>query len=219
MKNISKKTKILSFLIAIIIIVGIVVTLTVGFHFDLRYQATKKITLNLATTFEVKDIKQITDESLANQEVLIQKVEIYEDMVSILAKDITEEQKTNIVNKINEKYGTELSADTIEIKSIPHARGRDILKPYILPFIIATAIILVYLAIRYHSLGTIKVIIKTGMIVVLAQLVLFSLIAITRIPIGRLTIPMVLGVYVLTLVGITSYFEKKRMQKKQEEDK
>ena len=66
MKDISQKTKIVALLIAIIVIVGLIVTLTVGFNFDLRYQETKKIQLYLEKDFEISDIKQITDEVLAN---------------------------------------------------------------------------------------------------------------------------------------------------------
>ena len=47
MKDISQKTKIVALVIAVIVIVGLIVTLTVGFNFDLRYQETKKIQLYL----------------------------------------------------------------------------------------------------------------------------------------------------------------------------
>lgn len=219
MKEISQKTKILALLIAIVIIVGIIVMATIGLNFDLRYQEAKRIELYLEKDFEISDIKEITDEVLQNQSVILQKVEVYEDTVSILAKDITEEQKSNIVNKVNEKYGTELSTDSIEITAIPHTRGRDIVKPYVWPFVIATAIILVYMAVRYYKLGAIKTIIKTAISLVVAQAVLLSVIAIARIPIGRLTIPMVLAVYVLSLVGITGNLEKKLREEKKEEEK
>lgn len=218
MKNISKKVKKLALFIAIIIIiiVGIIVTLTAGFNFDLRYQEAKRIELYLEKEFEVSDIKQITDEVLPNQAVEIQKVEVYEDTVSILAKDITEEQKSNLIDQINEKYETELSADSIEITTIPYTRGRDIIKPYIVPFIVATAIILVYMIVRYFKLGVIKTLLKTVCLLVIAQATLLSVIAITRIPIGRATIPMVLAVYVLTLLGITTKLEKELSKKKKE---
>lgn len=218
MKNINKKTKILVALIAIVIILGIAITLTMGLNFDLKYQETKKIELYLKKDFEISDIKQITNEVMENQPVIIQKVEVYEDTVSITAKDITDEQKTNLVNKLNEKYSAELEADKIEISSIPNTRGRDIIKPYILPFVIATIIILVYMAIRYYKLGAMKTVLKTAGISILAQIILLSVIAITRIPIGRLTIPMVITVYILTLIGITTYFENKLKNKNLEEN-
>ena len=217
MKSMSQKNKILALLIAIIIIIGVIVILAVGFQFDLKYQEAKTIQLYLQKDFEISDIKQITDEMLPNQKVVLQKVEVYEDTVSILAKDITEEQKGNIVNKVNEKYGIALETDDIEITTIPHTRGRDIIKPYMIPFIIATAIILVYMAVRYYSLGMIKTIVKTGVTIVLAQAILISVVAITRIPIGKFTIPLVLMVYVLSLLGITACLEKKLKEKKEEE--
>lgn len=217
MKEINQKTKIVIFLIAIVMIAGIVITVTMGLNFDLRYQEAKRIELYLEKDFEISDIKQITDEVLSNQSVILQKVEVYEDTVSILAKEITEEQKANIINKVNEKYGTELSADSIEITTIPHTRGRDIVKPYVWPFVITTALILVYMAIRYYKLGIIKTILKTVLELVLAQAILLSLLAITRIPIGRLTIPMVLVVYVLSLVAVTADFDKRLKEEKKEE--
>ncbi len=218
MKEISQKTKIVALLVAIIMIVGLIVTLTVGFNFDLKYQQAKKIQLYLEKNFEIADIKQITSEVLPNEKVMIQKVEVFEDTVSIIAKEISEEQRNNLVNKINEKYELELKADQIEITTIPHTRGRDIIKPYITPFLIATILILVYMAVRYYKLGMIKTILKTGLTVVLAQAVLASVVVITRIPIDRLTIPLVLIVYVLSLLGMTSCLEKELSQKKEEEE-
>lgn len=218
MKEISKKTKIIALFIAIVIIAGTIVMVTMGLKFDLKYQEAKRIQLSIGKNFEMTDIEKIANETLQNQEIMIQKIEVYEDTVAILAKDITEEQKTQIINKINEKYGTELSADSIEITTIAHARGRDMIEPYIKPFIIATVIILVYMAIRYYKLGSIKTMIQTALLVVIAQITLLSIMAIVRIPIGRLTIPMVLVIYILSLVGITTYCEKNLREKKKEEE-
>ena len=219
MKNISKKTKIIAFLVTALIIAGIIVTLTIGLNFEMKYQNTKKIQLYLGKEFEISDIKQITDEVFENQEVMIQKVEVFEESVDITTKDITEEQKSNLITKINDKYATELETDNIEIMNIPHTRGRDIIKPYILPFFIATVIILIYMACRFYKLGVFKTILKTGSLLVISQAALLSVMAITRIPIGKLTIPLVLIVYVLTLGIITVDFEKKLSDKKKEEEK
>ena len=219
MKKLNNKTKILILLIVIIIVVGIAITLTKGLNFDLRYEDTKKVELYLQKEFEISDIKQITNEVMPDQPVLIQKVEVFEDSVSIIAKDITDEQKANLIDKVNEKYETEFSSDTIEIESIPHTRGRDIIKPYILPFVIATIIILVYMAIRYYKLGILKTIAETIGILILAQALLLSIMAITRIPVGRVTIPLVIAIYILTLLGITSYFEKKNLDNSKNQTK
>lgn len=217
MKKMTKKQKILSVIIAVIVIAGAIVTGVKGLNYDLRYQETKNIELYIAKDFEIADIKAITDEVMGKSPVIVRKVEVYEDSVSITAKDITDEQKQSIIEKINEKYETELSADSTQIETIPHTRGRDIVKPYIAPFVIATVIILVYVAIRYRKIGVLKTLLKTIATSVVAQAVLLSIIAIIRIPVGRLTIPMIVTVYMLTLVGLTTNFEKKLEIKKEEE--
>ena len=212
------KNKVLILVGIIIIIIGIVITVTKGFNFDLRYEGGKRIELNLQKTFESSDIKQIAKEVIG-QDVVIQKVEIYEDAVSILSKDITEDQKNQIVTKINEKYGTEINAENTEIITVPHTHLRDLAQPYIIPFAIATVVILIYIGIRYYKLNIIKTIAKTIGIVIIWQVILYSIMAITRIPIGRLTIPLTLTIYMLSFVYCTTKFEKDLKQQKQSEEK
>ena len=219
MKQFIKSKQLKIILIALVIIAGIVMIAVKGFNFDLKYQDTQRVELYLKTEFNISDIRQITDEVFGNQKVMIQKVEVFEDSVSITTTSISDEQKSNLITKINEKYGTELTAEDTVVEDIGHTRGRDIIKPYIIPFAIAVIVVLIYLGIRYHKLTTAKVIAKSIGIMTLAQILLFSVIAITRIPIGRLTIPMVILVYLLTLFGITTKFEKDLSKKKLEENK
>lgn len=211
--KLSKKTKIIITIIAIIILIGIAITCTIGLNFDLRYRDSKRMELYLEQDFNISDIKQMTDEVMPGKQVIIQKVEVYEDTVSITAEDITDEEKQSLIDKVNEKYGTTLSAESTQIENIPNTRGRDIVKPYVVPFGIASLIILVYMAIRYRKLGVIKTLLKTVLILIVAQIVLLSIMAITRIPIGIVTIPLVITVYLLTLVGLTTYFEKQLTNK------
>lgn len=215
--KLSKKTKIIITIIAIIILIGIAITCTIGLNFDLRYRDSKRMELYLEQDFNISDIKQMTDEVMPGKKVIIQKVEVYEDTVSITAEDITDEEKQSLIDKVNEKYGTTLAAESTEIETIPNTRGRDIVKPYVVPFGIATLIILVYMAIRYRKLGVIKTLLKTIVIAIVAEMVLLSIMAITRIPIGIVTIPLVITVYLLTLVSLTTYFEKELANKNNKE--
>ena len=119
-----KSTKILIALIAVILVLGTVIIFTKGLAFQLKYQDNKKVEMNLGEEFEEKDIKEITNEVFGNQPVMIQAIEVYKDAVSITTTDITEEQKSELVTKINEKYETEISADDVVIEEISHIRGR-----------------------------------------------------------------------------------------------
>lgn len=201
-------TKILVALITIIILAGACMIGIKGLAFELSKQNSKKIELGLGKQFEEKDIKEIANEVFGNQPVIIEPIEIYKDAVSITTTEITEEQKTNLITKINEKYGTELVAGNIEIEEKAHVKGRDIIKPYIKPFIIISVIVLVYLAIRYKKLNAVKVLGQSFGIIVLAQAVLLGIMAITRMPIGRFTVSAVIIVYILSTYICTAKFEE-----------
>ena len=212
-----KNKKIIIICLLIVLAIGVIMIAVKGLRFDLTYSDAKQLNLYINKQFEVKDVKQITNEILGNKPVKIRKIELYQDAICITASEITEEQKQQIIDKVNEKYGTELKSEDTQIMNLSHVRGREVLKQYILPIIVASIIILIYLVIKYHKLGAFKVLLQTIGIMVLAQLELLSIIAITRFPIGRLTISIALIVYILTLLGITITFEKK-LQKFNEEN-
>lgn len=217
-KEIEKSRLIQIALVAIVLIVGLIMILTIGFNKELKYKKHAQIQLYLEKEFNEEDIIEITNEVFEGQEVIIQEVELYKDTVLISTKSITDEQKTNLINKINEKYETTLAADTTEVQTIPKTRIRDILKQYIWAFAIASAIIIVYMAIRFRKLNVLKVVLKTIFALIISEATLFAVIAITRIPVGRFTVPMVFGMYVLVLAIITSKFENKLAKIKLEEN-
>lgn len=202
------ETKILVAIIAIILVVGTIMIFVKGLAFELRFQDSQKIEINIGKEINRQDIKEITDEVFDGQVVRIQLIEVYKDAVSITTTQITEEQKTQLVTRLNEKFGTETKADDIQIENVSHTRGRDILKPYIAPFIIGSIIILVYLMIRYNKLNCFKVLLQSIGILVMAQLVLLCIMAITRMPIGRFTIPTILTIYILSTYICTAKFEQ-----------
>lgn len=202
-----KETKILVAIIAIILIVGSIMIFTKGLAFELRYRDSQKIEIGLSKEFEEKDIKEIAREVFGNQPIMIQAIEVYKDVVSITTTQISEEQKLDLVTKINEKYEIELSADEIEIEAVANVRGRDIIKPYIIPFAVVTAIILIYLVVRYNKLNSFEVLTQSIGIIILAQLVLLGIMAITRMQIGVFTIPSILLVYMLSTYICTSKFD------------
>lgn len=211
-----KSAKIIIALIAIILIAGTIMLCTKGLVFGLNYEDSKKVEINLGKQFEEKDIKEITNDVFGKQPVLIQAIEVYKDAVSITTTEISDEQKANLITKLNEKYGTDISTDDITIEANAHIRGRDIVKPYIVSFAIATVIVLVYLSIRYYKLNSLKVLTKSIGIMLLAQLILLAIIAIARIPIGVLTMPVVLLIYVLSTYICTTKFDKDLDKKLQE---
>lgn len=218
MEKSTKKTKVICLILAVVIIAGIIVVATTGFNVELNMQKNNRVELYLEKDFEISDIKNITNEVFQNEPVAIQKVEVFGDTVSVTAGEITDEQKQQLVEKVNEKYTLELKAESIETEVIPSEKLRDLINPYIFAFGLATGLIIVYMILRYKKLGLLKIFIKTLCTIVIAQATLFSIIAITRISVGRMTIPMVITVYLATLFILINNFEKK-LDKIKEENK
>ena len=221
-QNIKIKNKsaiILALLILAILVAGTIIICTKGFAFDLNYANSKKVELNIGKQFERKDIKEITDQIFGKQNVQIQEIEVYKDNVSITAPEITDEQKNELVSKVNEKYGTELKAEDIKIEENAHIRGRKILKPYIIPFAVATIIIVIYFMIRYYKINTFKIVCESVVIIALAQAVLFTIMAITRVPIGTITLTAIILVYVISTYICTAKFNQNLDEIKTKENK
>lgn len=192
-----------------IILIGIIVTAIWGFNVNILYRNHQQVDIYIGKEFNNKDIKQIVKEVLNDKKIAIEKVEIYEDMVSINAKEITNEQLEQINEKINEKYEIENNVEELEIVSIPKQRIRDIIKEYVVPTLICTIIILAYTIIRYRKLGILKISTKILGIEIITQAIYFSIIAITRIQFGFFTIPGALVLATIILFIIFYQFEVK----------
>ncbi len=219
MKQLIKNSNIKYLIIFIIIVAGIVMGALKGFKFDLNYEAVQEIEITIGKEYNVNDIKSITNEIMPNKDILVEKVQIFGNVVSIKSKEITEEQKNNIVTKINEKYELKNKAEEINITSLPHTKFMDIYKKYMAPFIISLAMILVYVAIRFLKVGVIKSLAKTIFAVVISETVLMSIIMLARIPVGAITTALILLVYVISIVCVISKLENKLKDKKQKEEK
>lgn len=202
-----RKNVIILALSLIIILIGIIMISTVGLNKDLRYRESNKIDIYVNNEVEVSKVKDVTNEVLGKDN-LVQTVEIYQDMVTIRATSITEEQVESIITKLKEIYEFEQTAETTEINTVPATRLYDMFKKYVIPFIISGIIIVVYMAIRYRKKGIIKVILNTILIPVLSEAVLISIIAITRIPVGMFTAIYILLVYFISIMYTVYEIEK-----------
>lgn len=201
-------------ILACIIIAGIAITIFMGLNFDLKYTANKQIDINIGKQFDNEEIKQIVREVLEdnNARVIVQKVEIYEDMVSITVAEINDEQIEKLNTKINEKYELENKVEDIQIENNSNLRGRDLAIPYIQPVAISMIIVVIYVMIMYRRIGVIKVMLEVIAFCIMTQLVYLGLIAITRIPVTSVTIPVAIVIYVLTIIATIFKLDKENKE-------
>lgn len=206
--------KIAQIILICLVLAGIIVIATLGFNVGVRYGENTQININIGKEFDSKDIKNIAKEVFGNQSVIVEYVEIYKDVVQITVKDATDEQIAELNNKINEKYelSNDLSnADDVLVARNANTRLRDLVMPYILPISISAAIIVIYEVIRFRKLGVWKVLYGAILAIIAPQAVLFSIYAITRIPVNRLTAAISIALYILSVFkGIEIFLEQKQ---------
>lgn len=205
-----KNKKIVYIILACIIVIGMIVIAISGFNVSLKYSPNKQITVYLGKEFKNDDIRYLVREVIGNNNIIVQKVEMYEEIASITVKDITDEQVEQINNKINEKYSLENTVkDNIIVTENTNFRIRDLVKPFIIPIALSLVVILVYAAIRYRKINILEVLSKILGINILAELLFVSLLAIIRIPVNIITIPIALAIYIITTLVVFNDLEEK----------
>lgn len=203
-------------IVACIIIAGTIITFTLGLNFGLIYSANKQVTISIGKEFNTDDIKNIVKEVTNKDNMIIEKVEIYKDIVSIKLDNITDEELEQINAKINEKYEIENNVDNLVIIENANVRGKDLIKPYIYPVALSIVLITIYLAAYMlvkakmgYKLNILQKVSEFIISIVIVEALFLSLIAIVRIPVNRLTIPIGLVLYVITTVIYMNRLENK----------
>ena len=182
--ELEESKKIILFGLILLIIAGAVVVTLKGFKVNLQYQQHVSMDILVGKEIDLNEAKQICKEVFGDKKTIVRYVETFGDSINVSVESITDYEKTNLVNKLNEKYGTELSVNSIEVLNNPNIRLRDLVKPYIKPVIISVALIVVYLLVRFRKQKWYSVLGKLFCHVLLVEAVLISIIAICRIPLS-----------------------------------
>ena len=216
------KKKIFYAILICIIIAGIAVIATIGLKVDIDYSKNIRIDVYLGKTYNQNEVIELSKEVFGTDRVAVQQVEYYGDMYSLtISQDIEDLDKKieEYNNKLNEKYHIENKKEDIKVTYQPKVKLFDVVKPYLIPLAISMSIILVYAMVRFRKIGILKTLAAYILYVLAVEGVYLSIIAIARIPIGRLIIPIGLAILVITMILITAKREKKLMEYHEEENK
>ncbi len=198
--NFSGSKKIILLGIILLIIAGIVVVALKGVNVSLILQQHESINLLIGKEVERKDIKDICKEVFQNKNVVVRNLELFDDSVNISVESITDEEKNDLVQKINEKYGTTFTSDDLTIQSNSNIRVRDLVRLYVKPVIISVILIIVYMIIRFRKVNALKLLGKIFGIVILTEALIASIIAIVRVPLSPVMINLMAVVAVVELI-------------------
>ena len=201
--------KIVYIILICIIIAGIIIIPTIGLNADLIYSKNVEIDVYLGKTFNMNDMENLVNEVFPDEKNIIQQIEVFGDMVAITIPDTRTEEELDskveeLTAKINVKYELEITSDDVQITHNPKVRLSSVVIPYALWIGISAALILVYVAIRYRKLGVVKTLLTYIISIVAVELLLLSIIAITRYPVNRIIVPLGLAAFVIvvTVLGI-----------------
>jgi len=205
----SKKSKIISIILIIIFIIAIVLTGIRGLNVDLNYSEGISILFNLNQQFNTKDIESLAREVWPDGQIIVQKVEVYDETALIKVSSVNDENLQSLVDKVNEKYGLELQLSDISVQYNSNVQIRDIVSPYIVPMLITTALIVLYYSIRFRG---VKEILDLLIKLIFAEGILYSIYAIVRLPIDALTMPIGMLVFAGTTIYVTIKHEKGKIK-------
>lgn len=203
----SKKILILG--IILLILAGIIVVALKGLNVSLMFGKHEVVEIKLNSNMNLDTMKQICDDVFQNKEYVVKELEVFGDSVQINVKSITDEEKANLVNQVNEKFETQKTVEDLNINPVSNKRIRDVVKPYIVPMAISFGIVFVYIFIRFRKINPIKIILDFMLKLFLTEAILLSIVAIARIPVSEVLINLAMILAVAELVSTIAKSEKK----------
>lgn len=144
------KHKNIIFTISLVIVVcGLIYGIVTGYKFDIDFKGGTRIQVDLNEEYSSNDVSDIV-EQVSGLTPEIQSSSVGNNSVSITTETISEDVSNNIVSALQERY-TNMGDATV--KNVQASYGRDLLNSAIIAVIVSIVLLLVYIAIRFKTLG------------------------------------------------------------------
>lgn len=212
LKKIFKNKQILiNMIISISILIMIAGTLTIvfkGLNYNLMYDKNNQVEIYFDKTIEEKDLNKLLDTVFGKQKTIVQKLNGSEKYLLITTKNLTNKQKEILVQKFNEiNIENKITINDLVIYENEKINLIENYKKYLLPITISLFFVTTYLITKYNRIGKIKIIYYILGSIITIQYLYLSIIAITRIPINFITIPISLMILFINIFILSVFFE------------
>ena len=117
MEKISENRKVILLGIILLIVAGIIVVVLKGFNLPIEYQKHETINFKIGTNFDLNKVDNICKEVFGNRAYSIREVELFNDSAAISTENFTDEDKQNLVDKINGEFGTNFTVPSEDDKT------------------------------------------------------------------------------------------------------
>lgn len=206
--NSNKNSKKIVYLGMILLIVaGLIVVALKGFNVGFLFGKHEIVEVKVGKKINLDEVNQICDEIFSNKKYSVRELEVFHDSFQINVESITDEEKSKLVEKINQEYGTEETVDSLTVNTVSNRRLRDSIKPYILPMFVSFVIVFVYMLIRFRKINGVKIVLNFIVKLLLTEAILLSIIAITRLPVNDLVINLLMVIAIAELICCLSKSE------------
>lgn len=176
---------------SVVILVGLVTALVLGFKYDIDFKGGTTIEANLKVDFNNVEIEKLVKETI-NKTALVQKVGMEQTGVSITTDVISNDEAAKITTKLKEKYK---GIEEPTLRNIQPAFGRELITSASFAIIAGLILILIYIFVRFRTMGMSAAI--SAIIALMHDvLVMLAIYAIFRIPLNSIFVAAV-----LTIIG------------------
>lgn len=198
--------------IILLIVAGIVVVALKGFKVSLTLQKHESLNIVVGKEITLKDAKEICEDVFGNKRFVVKHLDRFEDAINVRVESITNEEKADLVKKINEKYEVNIEAANFAVKFNSNIRIRDILKLYFKPVVISTVLIIAFVIVRFRNSNPVKILANVALKILVTEGCIASVISITRIPLSSFIINVMAVVAVVELVLVLESANKKTVE-------
>lgn len=193
MLNFIKYSKYAFVLSILITLAGVVSFMMNGLVMDIDFEGGNVIEVNIGKSFNNADIVD-TVKKVVNKEVTVQKLGAATDnKVSIKTPPLTTQETTKVFDALKAKYKLK-DVDKLSTSTVDPMIGKEIWQRGLLAMLLATILILAYIAIRFRIMSGFS----TGTTAVIALLhdafIMFAVYSILRIPVNSVFIAAVLTI-------------------------
>ena len=159
--NFVKNKKYFFIFTAIVLIAGIIVIIIKGFNVDTDFAGGTNIQIRIGKTLEAADLDNIRSlcESATGETVSsIQKSGANSDEVIIKMKEIDSEKRAQLFDSISSEYNL-TEDDLLSVTNVGASMSADLRQAALMSTIIAVALMLVYISIRFKLLSAVAAVI------------------------------------------------------------
>lgn len=133
----------------ILVVAGLAYGFATGYVFDIDFKGGTRIQVDLNEEYNVSELKDIV-ENIIKQVPEIQTNSSGNNSVTITTQVISEEESSKVVSALKEKYTNMGEATT---KNVQASYGKELINTSIVAVLVSIALLLVYVAIRFKTLG------------------------------------------------------------------